>query len=597
MKTVRWAVALLFLSAMAAVSVQPVRYHFLTNKEVAPIPDHTSYRKSMEELLPERVRAMAEGRECRDFLIPPKAVTGDARGLPHLLMDVRMALGGHTGWQLCVDDGVKEAMIKRWDERFKLWGAMGTGREMIAHVRSQKDAAMKIRYSALCSVQVLTGGGNDRRVVVTVNDEKLQSKLFDVSVSFMAPDTLSALTSQRDAALAGLAEEKARAARQLTVLACLGVAFLIYLLGWGLYARGAKKKKAAYHAYLIDEIEKREELIRNGHYVAALDLADEYLTVFSKDTDVKAFRERLVDFTGGDPKKAQLAWVEAKKLAQRLASAAPLENGRYLLPDEKRDIAGLLPYHADLKNSFDRLLAMDEAAEQERAAAAEGRFVEVREAFRQGDLDRGRSLLEHFLAVYPEYPEAVSMKGALAAPRGRHFTLKTAQGAEVTVVAGDRLTLGRGDEVAVPDVVLSDRRVSRQHLSLALDTGALTASDLGSAGGTYLNGDAIEGGATLSQGDLLTLSRVINFDVSCVQANGDGVTGALLQGDDSFLCLVRSELALSFSDSGAGCKEGRVTVWRSGETVWVATPTSLVFPAEQSVYRVEDTLEIKEVTA
>lgn len=594
MRVVRWAIALLFVSGMVGLLVQPMRYQFLTDKKVAEIPDHTSYRKAMEELLPERIRAMAAGKECGDFLIPPKGVTGKAEGLPHLLLDVRVALGSHGGWQLCVDDAVKEAMIKRADERFKLWGAMGTGREMIAHLKSQKDAAMKVRYSALCSIQAITRSGDDRRVVVTVNDETLQSKLFDVSVTFMAPETLNGLLSAREAALAKLAHQKAQAKKQLTVLAGVAAAFLIYLLGWGMFAYGGKKKKAGYHAYLMEEIEKREDLVRNGHYVAALDLAEEYLLTFPRDTEIKAFRDRLVDFTGGDPKKAQLAWVEAKKLEKRLAAAAPMENGRYLLPDERRDIGGLLPYHPGLKNSYDRLLALDEAAEKERLAAADGRFAEVEGALRQGDLLKGRSLLAGFLAIYPDYPKAVAMKGALSGSTARSFTLKTGDGTEVRVVASDHLTLGRGDEGETPDVVLSDRRISRRHLRLALANGELTAADLGSAGGTYVNGDPACDGASLAVGDLLTLSRVINFDVSCIQKNGSGATGALLQGDEVTVCLVQSKLALGLAGGHPTCGDGRVVIWRVDGTAWVTTPKAVVFPAEKSVYLVNDSFEIKE---
>lgn len=594
MKIVRWAVALLFVSAMVGMGVQPVRYHFLTDKTVAEIPAHTSYREAMEALLPEEVRAKAGGTTFGDFLIPPQSVTGKANGLPHLLVDVRMALASHGGWKLCVDDAVKAAMVARADERFKLWGSMGTGREMIAHIKSQKNAAMKVRYSALCSVQALTGSGDDRRVVVTVNDETLQSKLFDVSVAFMAPETVKGLKAARETALAALAKEKGKSKKQLTIIGGLAAAFLLYLLGWGIFAHGVTKKKAGYQAWLIEEIEKREELVRNGHYVAALELAEEYLNTFSKDTEIKAFRDRLVDFTGGDPKKAQLAWVEAKKLEKRLAGAVPMENGRYLLPDERTNIGGLLPYHSDLKTSFNRLLAMDEAAERERLAAADGRFAEAEGAFREGDLACGRSLLEGFLKIYPDYPKATALKGALSKRPARSFTLTTGDEEAVRVVASDRLTLGRGDEGDIPDVVFSDRRISRRHLRLILDNGALTASDLGSAGGTYINGDSIMDSALLEVGDLLTLSKVVNFEVSCIQKNGEGVTGALLQGDEMSLCLVRSKLSLGLSGGRTVCGDGRVVIWRDEGTVWIASPESLVVPGEKSVYRVDDTLEIRE---
>jgi hypothetical protein len=586
--------ALLFVSAMVGMAVQPVRYHFLTDKTVAEVPKHISYRKAMEELLPERIREMAGAKKCQDFIIPPKGVSGEPDGLSHLLVDVRMALGSHGGWRLSVDDAVKEAMVARADERFKLWGSMGTGREMIAHIKSQKDAAMKTRYSALCSVQVLSGSGDDRRVVITVNDETLQSKLFDVSVAFMAPATLKGLMTARETALAKLAVEKRKAKKQLTIIGSLLASFVVYLLVWGGWAYREKRTQAAYHDYLISEIEKREDLVRNGHYVTALELAEDYLLTFSKDTEIKAFKDRLVDFTGGDPQKAQLAWVEAKKLEKRLAGAAPMENGRYLLPDEKRDIGGLLPYHPELKTSYDRLLAMDEAAERDRMAAADGRFAEVEGAFRVGDLSQGRFLLNGYLKIYPDYPKAVSMKGALSGSTARSFTLKTGDEAEVRVVASDQLTLGRGDEGDVPDVVLADRRVSRRHLRLTLDNGDLKAGDLGSAGGTYINGDPIVDAASLQVGDLLTLSRVINFDVSCIQKNGNGATGALLQGDEMSLCLVRSKLELGLSGGRPTCGDGRVVIWREEGMAWIVTPKTIVFPGEKSVYRLDDTLEIRE---
>ncbi len=74
----------------------------------------------------------------------------------------------------------------------------------------------------------------------------------------------------------------------------------------------------------------------------------------------------------------------------------------------------------------------------------------------------------------------------------------------VREVDGDRLVVGRGAEC---DVLIPDQRVSRQHLRLERRGDELWVEDLGSRGGTRLNGRPLAGSARLADRDLLELSE------------------------------------------------------------------------------------------
>jgi len=74
---------------------------------------------------------------------------------------------------------------------------------------------------------------------------------------------------------------------------------------------------------------------------------------------------------------------------------------------------------------------------------------------------------------------------------------------------GSRIAL-RGGETVVGrspycSVVINSRRVSRQHCALKVNGEALILSDLGSANGTWVNGEAISGPTHLRDGDLIEL--------------------------------------------------------------------------------------------
>lgn len=77
------------------------------------------------------------------------------------------------------------------------------------------------------------------------------------------------------------------------------------------------------------------------------------------------------------------------------------------------------------------------------------------------------------------------------------------QGSRIPLKQGENI-VGRSPHCAV---VISNRRISRQHCSLTLEHGILHVSDLGSSNGTWVNGAPVTQATRLNPGDLLELGE------------------------------------------------------------------------------------------
>jgi DNA-binding CsgD family transcriptional regulator len=75
----------------------------------------------------------------------------------------------------------------------------------------------------------------------------------------------------------------------------------------------------------------------------------------------------------------------------------------------------------------------------------------------------------------------------------------------VLVVDEDELVLGRRDNC---DLVLPDPHVSRAHAVVRRQSGAIWLEDLGSTGGTFVNGEQVTGSQALRHGDVVRFGVV-----------------------------------------------------------------------------------------
>lgn len=73
------------------------------------------------------------------------------------------------------------------------------------------------------------------------------------------------------------------------------------------------------------------------------------------------------------------------------------------------------------------------------------------------------------------------------------------------VIEGDELVLGRRGN---SDLCLPDPHVSRAHALVRRQSGAIWVEDLGSTGGTFVNGEAITGSRALRHGDQVRFGSV-----------------------------------------------------------------------------------------
>lgn len=75
----------------------------------------------------------------------------------------------------------------------------------------------------------------------------------------------------------------------------------------------------------------------------------------------------------------------------------------------------------------------------------------------------------------------------------------------VLVVDGEELVLGRRDD---SDLHLPDPHVSRAHAIIRRQSGAVWIEDLGSTGGTHVNGEQVRGAHALKHGDIVRFGTV-----------------------------------------------------------------------------------------
>ncbi len=70
---------------------------------------------------------------------------------------------------------------------------------------------------------------------------------------------------------------------------------------------------------------------------------------------------------------------------------------------------------------------------------------------------------------------------------------------------GNETTLGRDDS---NDIVIKDKFISKNHMRIIKEDGIYYIEDLGSANGTYLNGELITDAIELKDKDLIDVGRV-----------------------------------------------------------------------------------------
>ncbi|MEA1986112.1 MAG: FHA domain-containing protein, partial [Candidatus Marinimicrobia bacterium] len=346
--------------------------------------------------------------------------------------------------------------------------------------------------------------------------------------------------------------------------------------------------------FLLQEIQKRDELVENGHFVAVLELADKYISEFPDDTEIKAFRERLLDFTNNDPKKAQQAFVKAQKLKLTLKNYD--ENSELLLDNnEKTEISQLVPYNPNLKSLYTKLISYEDKKEKQQnflieydrieqlvkekyLKEAEEKIKKLKIKYRnyeeidilknqiaeeqklamekfesaKTDLESGKmsfaiEKLNSAISSYRDMPEGLKLENEIEKNKKiskLKLKPKNISQKPIEIFFTDEVVLGRADVNVNPDIKFTERQISRPHIKLSIIDDKLIAEDLNSSVGSFINGDKILS-KSIKSGDNLNLSKVIDFKIYLQKTDGN-VTGFILDGDKISYIILISELEFGF---------------------------------------------------
>ncbi|MGZ6340520.1 MAG: protein kinase domain-containing protein, partial [Candidatus Limnocylindrales bacterium] len=210
----------------------------------------------------------------------------------------------------------------------------------------------------------------------------------------------------------------------------------------------------------------------------------------------------------------QLRVIEGKERGRRLSVDVDLLIGRLATDDEGR-LGGdpeISRRHAYVSRGLDDRLMIEDLGSANGTFVNGERLVATR-TLDLGDLVRvGKTVLQVTdpSGAVPEQPRPASEAPATQAPADAVAEAQAALMITAGAAAGRRLVVE--DELIVGragtgDGRLSDDlRLSRRHARIARDAGGrLTIEDLGSANGTFVNGERVQGTRVLSVGDTVQI--------------------------------------------------------------------------------------------
>ena len=582
--------------------INPVRY-FLYDEDINEIPDHLDYHRAINDSLTSRIQEEAAKHNCRNIIRPVIKVKDQPASLPSLMEDVNLAIASYENWCLSVDDEMRQKMIRRQEEYINKWGDKIGGEGMKEILEQKHQISKSIDYTAEALItRIKKDQVDDLELVLKIFSEEQESLVFDVKLPFSNPATIEKMQSEIDQQINALDEMQKKSRNGLYAAGSLCVLLVVFLLVSFIVSYRKKLKEDKERDYLKNQILMRQELVDNGHFVAALELADRYLLHFPNDIEIMAFRERLLDVTNNDPKKAQVAFVEAKKLKLRLENRG---QGNYLTPEEKETLSALLPYYPELENSYTKMIGYEEEdrlrAEfdnrynelvemmhlkkwtqagqevkllkktypdkeqiidleneiEDKIRQSDKKLIEIRASLGNENISEIYTMLDEFLTCHVDHPPAIDFKSKIEKARIKEAVLlEDENGDQLPIFCKSEVILGREDEHVSVDIAINSKYISRPHLKIELIGDKLYLEDLNSSGGSYQAGEKFSR-TEITNSQTITLAKVIdlniclqkdNNNINCVYMECEGIKWIILNKAINFN-LTKNKLDLSGTDN------------------------------------------------
>lgn len=602
--------------------IYPIKYKYTDKKEMV-LPDYHTYKEALFQILPEKIINKARAGGLKDYIAPVKAIEGPDNSMPKLINDINMALIMYDGWKVGLDEDEVKIINARWKEMIE----KGQLPSYILKILKEglREARTKTIYKAKSSwgKKLVSDADNIELSVSILKTLPPSGRVFDVSVTFMEEGLINQLKNNVSAHNNNIKYLKVKSEISKNIFAgfaLLFVAFTLLISGDYFYQRIYIQK---YQDNLVKDIPKLKELADNGHFVTAIELADKILEQFPDDIETRAYRERVMDFTNNNPKQAQIAYVEAKKLELRLQMFQKNPQDALLHAKEKEGLIPLLPYHPGLQSSYNLLVAKEEERDQkeqnqkeindveklisngllERAKEAlnllesnssnnldltDLRFLIQQEdknalnqletvikSLRDGKIKDAKQFLNEFLSKYSDNPEGLDLQNQFSSSgENNKFRLqKKNNSGQIFIYFKDEIIIGRLDENIKLDIEIDDRRISRPHASIEFSSENVNLKDLDSTGGTFINGEKIVT-QLLKNNDRITLAKVVDMDVHFPRNFGENGNGfCLVYNKDQYL-LAKSNLSFDFTNSLIQLTKSIYSIRHEEGLTILITPTS-----------------------
>ena len=538
-----YAVPITVLLIILIVVSSIINQYKNADKSIPNIPSHTTYNEAIKEKLPTLITEEAYNNNCSGYIIPLQNIEKSAPN--GLLEDINLAISNYPEWTLLVTSEEKKDMMSRWESTIETWGPMLSGREIEEYLETQSAVARKTNYSIEVEYsEVHYSEVATRRILVRVNDELRHTRLFEVSVSYTDRATISEWNNEITQKKERINNLKNRAeANRITIFstaAAVGIYYLILLLITLKNKIISNKIRKSF----LQQIDKREDLVNEGHYRTVLELADNYLHYFPNDTEIMAFRDRLLIFTGGDPKKAEEAYLEALKVKSYLENEQT-DNFIKVQPDELERSADLIPYNPHLKDVHNKLEKIEQNRIKKEEDEIRNNIEFVYSLIRDCNIAKAREILEEIKEKDSNNPNIIQLEKMLTRRDGNFSLISSNQ--SVYLVEKNTVIFGREDEEDSPDIPFETSRVSREHLKLYHLGNRLEVEDLNSANGTFVNGRKLEGKKVLQNGDTLNLAKVIDLYVSVGEEENRDYY--ILQSNRMAVCIYSNTASLTIANT------------------------------------------------
>jgi|SRR3989339_130391 len=379
---------LFLLAALLACGIFPV-YHKIKGPTIIPEPVYNSYDSAISVQLATEINNLAKENKCAGYIRPLAEIDGNEPAIPNLREDLNLALASYKKWDLLLLDKARDEMKSRLDKNMKIWAGVLNGEDYRRIAMKSVETFKKAEYFTEARWAYLDGGStvnaDNVKLVLTIVRDVKGVQVFHAAVTFMHPAALRMLKENKNEL-----ERKRQTEKRINEVCLYLVGILAALIILVVLQRILKTLSEYFKAYrrrkwFKSEIEKRKELIDNGHFVTALQLADEYLAVFPQDIEIRAFRERLLDFTRHDPQAAQAAYVEVKKLKARMESFKSNPNLLLLNDNERQAMLKLQSYHPELSSQLEEVAKLEQ--QQQKSLEYQDKIREIEDFCRAGWLD------------------------------------------------------------------------------------------------------------------------------------------------------------------------------------------------------------------